>query len=373
MSPSLSLSNRRTRYAVVGLGHFAQVAILPAFRHARKNSELVALISDDPVKHKRLGARYKVTHHAAYDEYDDLLSSSEIDAVYIALPNSMHAEYAIRAANAGVHVLCEKPMAMNEHECRQMIEASQRGKIKLMIAYRLHFEEANLMVMEQVKKRKIGEPRFFSSVFSHSVVRGDIRTRADMGGGGLYDIGVYCINAARYLFREEPTEVFAWTANTDHRRFRGVDEVAAAILKFSNGKFAQFTCSQGAADTSQYRIIGTKGDIQVEPAFEYASGLAFKVTLDGKTQKKRVPKRDQIASELVYFSDCALKNREPEPSGWEGLADVRIIQGLYESARTGKPVRLQRVRKSSRPKIDQKITRPPVDKPKLVHARSPSQ
>src|SRR5438105_1121627 len=147
------------------------------------------------------------------------MRSGEIDAVYIALPNHLHAEYAVRAADAGVHVLCEKPMAMNESECRQMIAAAERNGVKLMIAYRLHFEQANLGVIELVKKEKIGKARFFSSVFSHQVAPGNIRAREDAGGGALYDIGVYCINAARYIFREEPVEVFAVTSNSDPKRF----------------------------------------------------------------------------------------------------------------------------------------------------------
>jgi predicted dehydrogenase len=192
--------NRKIRYAVVGLGHIAQVAVLPAFQHARRNSELVALVSDDPAKLKRLSERYNVGQTFSYREYDECLKSGAIDAVYIALPNHLHAEYIIRAAKAGIHVLCEKPMAVTERECRAMIRAAQRHRIKLMIAYRLHFEEANMKAVEIVRSGKLGQPRIFNSVFSMQVRPRNIRTDKEMGGGTLYDIGIYCINAARYLF-----------------------------------------------------------------------------------------------------------------------------------------------------------------------------
>ena len=137
-----------------------------------------------------------------YDEYEACLA--EVDAVYIALPNSMHAEYTLRAARAGVHVLCEKPMAVTAAECQRMIEACRQHHVKLMIAYRLHFETLNLKAIELVRRGQIGEPKFFNSSFSLTVRDGNIRTKAELGGGTLYDIGVYCINAARYLFRAEP-------------------------------------------------------------------------------------------------------------------------------------------------------------------------
>ena len=161
----------KIRYAVVGLGHIAQVAVLPAFAHAARNFTLTALVSDDSEKLKQLGRRYGVKLTYSYEQYDDCLRSGDVDAVYIALPNSMHAEYSLRAARAGVHVLCEKPMAVTERECQAMIRAAQKHKVKLMVAYRLHFEEANLKAIEIVKSGKLGEPRFFSSVLDYRLKR----------------------------------------------------------------------------------------------------------------------------------------------------------------------------------------------------------
>jgi glucose-fructose oxidoreductase len=144
------------RYAVVGLGHIAQVAVLPAFAHAKKNSRLVALVSDDVRKRNLLGRQYGVGKTFGYDEYDACLQ--EVDAVYIALPNSMHAQYTIPAARAGVHVLCEKPMAVTVEECQSMIDVCRDHRVKLMIAYRLHFEEINLAGVDLVRKGRIGTP-----------------------------------------------------------------------------------------------------------------------------------------------------------------------------------------------------------------------
>jgi predicted dehydrogenase len=134
------------RYALVGLGHIAQVAVIPAFAHARRNSMLVAVVSGNRTKRREIAKRYRLEHAFSYDEYDECLGL--VDAVYIALPNSMHAEYAIRAARAGVHVLCEKPMAVTVEECRRMIAAADKGQVKLMVAYRLHFEAVNLKAID---------------------------------------------------------------------------------------------------------------------------------------------------------------------------------------------------------------------------------
>jgi len=355
---------RAVRYAIVGLGHIAQVAVLPAFAHARRNSRLTALVSDDRSKLKELARRYRVDFTFTYDDYDACLA--QVDAVYIALPNSMHAEYAIRAARAGVHVLCEKPMAVTSDECRQMITACRRHRVRLMIAYRLHFEEINLRVVDLVRRGRIGEPKFFNSSFSMTVKPGDIRTRKDMGGGSLYDIGVYCINAARYLFRAEPREVMAISVNSGASKLAEIDESTGALLRFEGERVAAFVTSFNAADVASYRIVGSKGHVHVEPAYEYAEGLEYELTIEGKSTRKRIGKRDQFAPQLLYFSDCILNNREPEPSGEEGLQDVRIVEALYQSARTGKAVPIPAFRKTKRPTGRQRITRPGVRKPALV-------
>jgi glucose-fructose oxidoreductase len=361
---------RLIRYAVVGLGHIAQAAVLPAFAHARRNSRLVALVSDDAVKREELAKAYRVAQTYSYKEYDQCLE--EVDAVYIALPNSMHEEYTVRAARAGVHVLCEKPLAVTVAECRRMIAACSRHRVKLMTAYRLHFEEINLKAVDLARRGKLGDLKFFTSSFSMMVRPGDIRTKKKTGGGTLYDIGVYCINAARYLFGSEPTSVMAFSTHGGGARLREIDESTGALLNFPGNRVAAFVTSFNAADVAAYRVVGTKGELHVDPAYEYAEGLAYRLTIDGKTTTKQIGKRDQFAPELLYFSDCILNNRKPEPSGEEGLQDVRIVEALYASARSGKAVRIPPF-SDAKPTPRQRIVKPGVRKPKLVKVQSAGQ
>ncbi len=364
-------ADKKIRYAVVGLGYIAQNAVLPAFAHARENSELAALVSDDPIKLEKLSKKYKAPFTFSYELYDQYLASGEIDAVYIALPNSMHRDFAIRAAKAGIHILCEKPLAVTEADCEAMIRAADENKVKLMTAYRLHFEKANMTSVKIAQSGKLGDLRIFNSVFSMQVKAGDIRLQHVLGGGTLYDIGIYCINAARYLFRAEPVEVIAKSANKGEKRFSEVDEMTSVIMKFPGERLASFTTSFGAANMSSYQVIGTKGTLVLENAYEYEEPCERFIHIRDSKKQQKFPLRDQFAPELVYFSDCILKNRKPEASGTEGLADVRIIEALYHSAKTGRPVKMDEFKPHSRPSTKHVILRPPVQKPELVHASSP--
>jgi glucose-fructose oxidoreductase len=366
----MSLRNKpKVRYAVVGLGHIAQSAVLPGFKNAENNSELVAFVSDDPVKHQRLGKRYHVVNTHTYKEYDALVKSGAIDAVYIALPNSMHRDFAIRAARAGIHVLCEKPLAPTEKDCEAIIEACAASDVKLMTAYRLHFERANLEAIEIAQSGKLGDLRIFNSLFGYQVKAGNIRTQKKMAGGANYDIGIYCINAARYLFRAEPLEVKGYMFKTD-KRFNGVDAVTSAMMLFPDNRIASYTCSFDSADMATYSVLGTKGKLKLDMAYEYADDISMEVSVGDKKQQRTYKQRDQFGPELLYFSDCILNNRKPEPSGEEGLADVRIIRAIQESARTGRAVKIPRMNKGARPSRRQEIFRPAVKEPSLVNAES---
>ena len=363
------MPKRQIRYAVVGCGHIAQVAVLPAFGNARRNSRLAAIVSGDPVKREELSAKYDIPRAVDYGQYDELLKSGDIDAVYIALPNNLHAEYTERAARAGLHVLCEKPMAVTEAECELMARVARENKVKLMAAYRLHFERANLEAIEIARSGRIGEPRLFTSTFTMSVVPGNIRVRREMGGGVLYDIGIYCINAARSLFRDEPIEAWATGAGV----IGDVEESVSAVLRFPSERLASFTCSFGATKVSEYRLVGTKGELAVDPAYEYAKPLEHRLSLEGNVvSERRFAKRDQFAPELLYFSDCVLQGREPEPGAAEGLADVRVIRALYRAAESGQAVGLEPFEKRERPSLEQEIRRPPLASPPVLHAQPPS-
>jgi glucose-fructose oxidoreductase len=366
-------ARRKIRYGVVGAGHIAQVAILPAFEHA-ENAELVALFSGDPEKRRVLGARYGIEHALDYDGYDDALSNGLVDAVYIALPNHLHCDYTVRAARGGVHVLCEKPMAIDERECEQMIRACEEFHVELMIAYRLHFERANLEAIEIAESDELGDVRLFESLFSQDVQDGDIRlSPIGVGGGTVYDMGVYCINAARCLFRDEPTEVLATSVNSDEPRFSHCDEATSAIMKFPEARLATFISSFGAHRNSRYSLIGTKGRLTMDPAFEYATELRFRVDNEHGTRVERFEKRDQFGPELVYFSDCILEGRRPEPDGLTGMADVHIIRSIHQSVAEERPIRLLPVRQLQRPDLSQEITRPGIEKPEEIHASGPSR
>jgi predicted dehydrogenase len=362
----------KVRYAVVGLGNISQVAVLPAFKNTH-NSELVALVSDDPEKRNQLGKKYGLERLFSYDQFEACLTNG-VDAVYIGLPNHLHRDYTIRALEAGVHVLCEKPMAVTEEECEAMIDAAEKNRRKLMIAYRLHFERGNLEAVRAANDGTLGDLRFFSSEFAQQVSEDNVRVTEDVahGGGPIYDMGVYCINASRYLFREEPTHVFATTANNREPRFQKVEEMTTAVLCFPGDRLAMFTVSFGAADVSRYTVTGTKGVITADPAYEYAEGINLQFSVDGKRSARRFAKRDQFAAELMYFSDCILDDHEPEPSGVEGLADVRIVEAIYRSTRGGKMIELPPFPEKRRPSLRQEIHRPPHGKPKLVNSSSPS-
>lgn len=353
-------SDRKVRYAIVGLGHLSQAAILPAFQNV-KNAQLAALVSGDPDKLKELGRHYNARTYG-YDEYDACLESGEIDAVYIVLPNHQHREYTVRAAHAGVHVLCEKPMAVRSDECEEMIRACEENNVKLMIAYRLHFEAANLSAIEIAQSGRLGELRFFQSIFGMQVRHGNIRTKAAAGGGSVYDIGVYCINAARYLFRDEPVEVTAFSTEGTEERFSEVDEMTSVSLRFPHGRLATFTSSFNAADVDTYTLVGTKGHLRVDPAYTYGDELKYYLTVGETKEERAFPKSDQFGPELEYFANCILNDIDPEPDGWEGMADVQIVEAIYRSARTGQPVKLVPFhRNKKRADLSQEITLPPVE------------
>lgn len=360
----------KIRYAVLGLGWIVQEDVLPAFPNTN-NSELAALISGDETKRKELGKKYNVPAYT-YEQYEECLKKENIDAVYIGSPNHLHLEHTVKAAKVGVHILCEKPMAITENECAQMINAARENNVKLMIAYRLHFDKANMEAVNIVQSGKIGEPRFFDSVFSQQVAEGNVRLTEPLenGGGSFYDMGIYCINAVRYLFQDEPTEVFAFIANNGEKRFAKVDEMTSVVMRFPNERLASFTSSFGAASTATFRVVGTKGDLRMDSAYTYAGDLKQEITVDGEKQEQSFSAGDQFGAEIQYFSDCVLNNKEPEPCGREGLADVRIIRAIIESSKTGKAVKLDEFKVEKRPTLEQVIQLPAIDTPdKFVNAK----
>ncbi len=372
------MNNKRKeiRYAVIGLGHIAQVAVLPAFRHAKKNSRLVALVSGDPKKRKKISEQYQIENVFSYDQYEQLLDSGLIDAVYICLPNHMHFNYAKMALEKGIHVLSEKPLAPSVEECAELVQLAKRNKLKFMTAYRLHFEPANLKAIEFAKSKKLGELRYFNSIFSFMIKDPDnIRLKNSTGGGTLWDIGIYCLNAARGLFQAEPIEVMAMTTAKKDKKFSEVEEMAGVVMKFPENRMANFVVSFGSEAVANFNLFGTKGSLSLENAYEYEEVRTLKVKTQKGERRFKFGKVDQFAPEIMYFSDCILKNKNVEPSGVEGLADVIVIQALYESAATGKTIvipPLSEIEKKQKPNHRQKFKVPPVQKVEPVGVRSPS-
>jgi predicted dehydrogenase len=358
----------KVRYAVIGAGNITQVAMLPAFEHATENSQLVALISGDEEKRSELTKKYDIPLAGKYEDMERLLDEGDIDAVYIATPNSLHREHAIRAAKAGVHVLCEKPLAPSVRECEEIAKACSDARVKLMVAYRLHFEGGTISALDLIRQKKLGDVLTFDSVFGHKVRPDDIRMKPELGGGACLDLGVYCINMARHTFAAEPLSVSAFVTEKN-----GVDDTTTAILRFEGGRVAQFTVSNTFASTSSYRIAGTEGNLRVEPAFDYASGLEHYLTIDDDTKHRAFEKRDHFAPQLVYFSDCVLGDRDPGPDGAEGVADVRVVEAILQAAKTDRAVSLEPRAYVYAPGREQEQKKPAVDKPSTVNAPSPSE
>ena len=333
----------------------------------------MALVSDDDEKLKELSKKYKTEINCHYEEFPELVQSGEVDAVYIATPNTHHHRFAAVAARSGIHVLCEKPLAADVRSALELQEVVQRSGIKFMTGYRLHFDAANLDAIKMAHSAKFGDIRIFNSVFTMQVRdRSNIRLQRQYGGGPLSDIGIYCINAARYIFRDEPYEVFATRVNKTDERFTEVDEMLSVIMRFPQERLANFTCSFGASDCSEYQVVGTKASLKLENAYDYAMPMKLSFTKDENTTVKKYPKHDQFAAELLYFSSCILKNRDPEPSLMEGLIDLQIMRAIQHSAESRSSVAVHSEIKSRRPESRQRIILPGIAVPEQVNVVSPS-
>lgn len=330
---------RKAGWAIVGLGQLALEEVLPAFGQCRL-SRPTALVSGHPDKARHVAEAYglDLTNIYSYDSFDRIADNPAIDIVYIILPNSMHAEYTIRALKAGKHVLCEKPMSVSVTEAEQMIAAAKEAQRKLMIAYRLHYEPLNQKVMQLCAERAYGPVKTFSSSNCQTVGAPNIRLSAALGGGPVGDVGVYSINAARYCTGEEPVEVTAMAHQpTDNPRFREVAESVAFTLRFPSGVLAHCDCSFNAEVSRRYRVHCEKGFIDMDPAFSY-NGLKLSVKEGGQAGRRTELQIEQVnhfSAEMDHFSDCVLNGREPRTPGEDGLADMRVIAAIEEALRSG--------------------------------------
>ncbi len=333
-------ASKRVGYAVVGLGRIAEWAVLPAFRHA-KRAKLVALVSGDERKARRLAAKFGASDYFTYDDYVLSLSHPNVEAVYIATNNASHAEYTVRAAASGKHVLCEKPMANTVDDCLRMIEACRANQVRLMIAYRKYFEPASIALKKVIASGKLGRLKVIHTAFT--ILLGPKAPswhldRRLAGGGSLMDVGVYCVNTGRWLTGQEPIEASAYTWTIDPARFSEVEENIAFRLTFPDGLVLQATSSFGAAQASFLHVHGEKGWAALDPAFAYDEDRRLFGKIGGRWFETKFRVMDEFALELDAFAECIRRKRDPEPDGNEGMRDVAVMTAIYRSARENRPV-----------------------------------
>jgi predicted dehydrogenase len=338
---------KKLGWAVVGLGELSIYEILPAFAKCEK-SKLVALVSGHHDKADKLAARYGVSPKNIYNyqNYDSIRDNPEVDVIYIVLPNGMHAEYTIRGFQAGKNVLTEKPMASTPAECQQMIDAGHKAGKKLMVAYRCRYEPLTQEAIRIVRSGELGPTQVIvADAGWNATDPNQWRLKKDLAGGGsMMDIGIYALNAARYFSGEEPTEVNAMMFNQPgDPRFKEVEETVNFQMRFPSGAMANCTSSYGYYHQSHYRVIGTKGHLEMDPGTWYSGNhlhTQHDVDEEEITAVIDIPERDHFALEMDHLSDCVMQNKEPLTPGEEGLRDIKLIMAIYEAAKTGKTVKV---------------------------------
>ena len=337
--------DKKIGFCVVGIGSLSKNQIIPALAKT-KNAKLVALVSGHAAEKappivQKFGLNPKYVYN--YDSYDSLKDNPDIDVVYVVLPNSMHAEYTIRALKAGKHVLCEKPMADTVEDCQRMIDTAKSANKKLMIGYRLRHEPFNMKAIELLRGGQLGTIKNIDA--GAGFVIGDPTqwrlNKKLSGGGSLMDIGIYALNACRYLSGEDPVEVNAMTYSTPNDpRFKEVEETMLFTLRFPSGLLANCASTYGFG-VNRYRVTCTKGVVESEPFLSYG-GLRLFAQMPGQRDKQELPLEnvDQFGAEMDFYSQCIRENKPPRTPGEEGMADMKVITALYESARSGKAVKV---------------------------------
>ena len=342
--------DRRVGFAVVGLGNLALQQIIPAFGEC-KRAKLAALVSGDSAKANQVAQEHGLPPGSVYDykTYDQLRDNPNVQVIYIVLPNALHMEYTVRGAQAGKHILSEKPMATSPAECQTMIDACRKADRKLMVAYRIQYEPHNRMIQQFVRGQKYGPVKVIEAVNGQN--QGDPnqwrQKKALAGGGSLPDVGLYCLNTTRFLLGEEPTEVSAMLYSTPgDPRFREVEESVTWQMRFPSGVLSSNTTFYGAHEDRRYRVHASAGWYGLDPAFSY-SGLQMQLSYaQGSVEHRETPQiesKNQFALEMDHMAECVTDNKTPYTPGEEGLQDHRIMAAIYESARTGRPVKLPKI------------------------------
>lgn len=364
---------KKVRYAVVGAGDITQSALMPGISHTG-NSELTAIVTGDAQKAEKLAKHYGVKHVYGYDQFDALLASGEIDAVYLGTPNWRHAEFAIPALAAGIHVLSEKPLEISVEQAEAIRKAADASTAKLMVAYRLHFEPGTLDAIDRIRAGELGELITFTSCFTQKVDPANHRAKNGIEAGPLFDMAPYPINAIRYLFGAEPVAVEAAVGTRQPGSgCADFDDTVAVTLRMPGDKLAQFTVSYFANSVDSLIIAGTEGSIHMSPAYGFGEGIAHNRRVGDKKTDETFKTTDQFGGELRYFSDCILNDRDPEPDAEEGIADLRVIEGIVRALKSGQREVLPPFTRTRRISPDaQRQTLGPVKAPENVNASSPT-
>lgn len=325
--------------ALVGLGEYSSSQLGPALK-ATQHCYLAGVVSGDEQKRKQWQAEYnlKDSNLYSYDNFDAIKDNPDIDIVYIVLPNALHAEYAIRAARAGKHVICEKPMAITVQQCQQMIDACKKYGVKLSIGYRLHFDPFNQEMMRLGQHHEMGKVRKVLAYDSMDIGSpGQWRLNAALAGGGpLMNNGVYCVQAVQYILGELPIAVQAsFLPVTDPQKFKEVEEGIRWEMEFAGGAIAYCESSYSKND-NLLRAEAEYGWFELEPAYEYEG-------LQGRTSESTMDFTavNQQAVQMDDFATCIKNDEESRVPGEMGLRDVQIMTAIYESAKSGKRLSLQ--------------------------------
>ncbi len=331
------MENRKLRWGVISTANIGRAAVNPAIQ-ASSNGELVAVASRDEQTAREFARKWDIPHY--YSSYEALLDDEHIDAVYNPLPNSLHREWTIQAADKGKHILCEKPLALNVGECKEMQAAAQANGVKLMEAFMYRFHPQTEKVVEMVRGGVLGELRMIRSAFTFRLTRPDnIRLKPELGGGALMDVGCYCVNISRTIAGLEPVEVQAFA----HWGTTGVDEQMTGTLRFDNGVLAQFDCALTMERRELYEVAGTEAHLSIPSAFLPGAGDTIIQEHRGRGQiiKHTIQGKDEYQLMVEHFADCVLNDRPLRYTAAEATHNMRVIEALYQSARSdGKVVKL---------------------------------
>lgn len=330
----LLLPAKKLGIALVGLGGYSSGQLAPALQHTQ-NCYLAGIVTGTPEKAKTWSAKYNIPQKNIYNyqNFDSIAQNPDIDIVYIVLPVALHKEFTIRAAKAGKHVICEKPMALNAADCREMIAACKKENRMLSIGYRLHFEPHNLEVMRLGQQKILGKVTELETA-NGFVYGGDPNAwrlkKALSGGGALMDMGIYAIQGARYTLGQEPIAVKARQEKTRPDLFKDVDETIWWELEFPGGFVAKGKSSYNN-NWGYLKAKTEKGFFELEPAYAYGG-------IQGKTSNgaMNIPNVIQQALQMDDFANCVNTKKPTRVPGEEGLKDMLVVDAIYKSLASGK-------------------------------------